>query len=343
MPASNHIKAIFRAFANRDDAAFKMAADELIAEERQRGHGLLADDLRRALNNGSSLSSLPNDVPLDKERGLPLVHVERPQFDWVRVVLSNDLRAALGQVVDEFRKRSVLASFGIHPKRKLLFFGPPGCGKTITARVMAGVLDLPLLYVRFDSVVSSYLGETAANLRRVFDYAERGNWLVLFDEFDAIGKERDNPFEHGELKRVVNTLLQLMDGFSGDSLLVAATNHHYLLDQAIWRRFDEVCHFGLPRWVERQTLLRNFLGAFHHPSINIRESTRRMAGMTGDDIERIVLDAVKSAILGNRREISPDDMTLGLERQRRRIKLAGGEPPTQKASETRHGKKPGAP
>ncbi len=172
MATSDHIKAIFKAFAGRENGLFIQAARDLINEERQKGHTLLAKDLERILSNGNLRSSsvaMPNDVPLDRERGLPLVHIERPELGWERVVLSKDLDATLRMVVKEFRKREVFRTYGLSPKRKILFFGPPGCGKSVTARVLAAVLDLPILYVRFDSVVSSYLGETAANLRKVFD------------------------------------------------------------------------------------------------------------------------------------------------------------------------------
>ena len=343
MATSDHIKALLRAFRRRDDAGFLNAAKTLIGDEEQKGHALLAKDLKRILNNGNSqLAALPiaNDVPMDKERGLALAHIERPDYTWERLVLRRELEDALRSIAEEFRKREVFKTFGLYAKRKLLFFGPPGCGKSITARVMAGVLDLPLLYVRFDSVVSSYLGETAANLRRVFDFAHRGHWVILFDEFDAIGKGRDNPFEHGELKRVVNTLLQLMDGFTGESLLIAATNHHKLLDRAIWRRFDEICRFDPPTVSDRERLLIRFCSAFRHPGVDTGKLARQMTKMTGEDIERVATDAIKSAILDARTELSDTDLQLGLSRQKRRIRLA--QPDTPKRSRKamgEHGKR----
>jgi len=325
MATSDHIKALFRAFGRQDERSFLEAAKGLVAEERQKGHNLLAADLERILSNNRSPSmptAIPYDVPMDKERGLPLAHIERPDCEWDRVVLKEALVTRLQNVVTEFRKREVFRTYGLAPKRRLLFFGPPGCGKTITARVMAGVLDLPLLYVRFDSVVSSYLGETAANLRRVFEFATQGNWIVLFDEFDAIGKARDNAFEHGELKRVVNTLLQLMDGFSGDSLLIAATNHQFLLDSAIWRRFDEVCRFDPPTVEQRASLLMHFVSGFRHPGINAAKLAKKMTRMTGDDIERACVDGVKCAIIQGRTEVREADILTGIRLQKERMKLS---------------------
>ncbi len=329
MATSDHIKALFKAFTRKDNGLFIQAARELIGEEREKGHALLAKDLERILFNGglrSAAVSIPNDVPADRERGLPLVHIERPELGWERVVLAKDLESILHNIVEEFRKREIFKSYGIDPKRRILFFGPPGCGKTITARVLAGVLDIPLLYVRFDSVVSSYLGETASNLRKVFDYVQRGYWVVLFDEFDAIGKGRDNPFEHGELKRVVNTLLQLMDGFRGDSILIAATNHEKLLDSALWRRFDEICYFDIPSPRERGELARRFLSGFRCKDMDISKMVRWMSGMTGDDIERVCIDAVKTAILDSRKDIKPNDVELSVKRQKKRMKMARERP-----------------
>ena len=329
MATSDHIKALFKAFTRKDNGLFIQAARELIGEEKQKGHALLAKDLERILSNGglrSAAVSIPNDVPTDRERGLPLVHIERPELGWERVILSKDLDAILHNIVEEFRKREIFKSYGMNPKRKILFFGPPGCGKTITARVLAGVLDVPLLYVRFDSVVSSYLGETSANLRKVFDYAQRGYWVVLFDEFDAIGKGRDNPFEHGELKRVVNTLLQLMDGFRGDSILIAATNHEKLLDSAIWRRFDEICYFDIPSPRERRELIGRFLSGFRQKDIDVSKMSRWMSAMTGDDIERVCIDAVKTAILDSRQELRLSDVELAVKRQKKRMKSALARP-----------------
>jgi len=258
---------------------------------------------------------------------------------WVRIVLSPEIEHIFKNIVTEFHKRDVFRSYGIKPKQKLLFFGPPGCGKTLASRVVAGVLGLPIVYVRFDSVVSSYLGETAANLRRVFDFIQRGNWVVLFDEFDAIGKSRDNAFEHGELKRVVNSLLQLMDAFTGDSLLIAATNHESLLDYAIWRRFDEICYFDYPTVKERESILKLFLSGVSHNRVDTTRFAMKLKRMSGGDIERICLDAIKSSILLGRREVDTEDLNIGLKNQRKRIKLSNLPPNNHKRGKEKDGEK----
>lgn len=325
MTTGDYMKAMFKAFANSDDATFREVAQALIAEERMKGHVRLAGDLERILRNGQySLPPMTRSTPLpvDKERGLPLAHVEHVDFGWERVILTSEVTETLRQVADEFRRKERLNSYGVKPKQKLLFFGPAGCGKTITARALAGELGLPLLFIRFDSLVSSYLGETAANLRKVFDFAVGGNWVVLFDEFDAIGKGRDNPFEHGELKRVVNSVLQLMDEFSGQSLLIAATNHESLLDEALWRRFDEICYFGFPSPEHRALLVKKFMGGFRLRGVDVGAVAARMGKMSGDDVEKVCLEAIKRAILSERAEVSRRDFSRAVARQKKRRSMA---------------------
>jgi SpoVK/Ycf46/Vps4 family AAA+-type ATPase len=312
------LRQLFRGYAKRDDRAFRAAAEAIISSERTKNHRLLADDLEQILSNGNGslhkrrhLAKTVN-VPKDRERGFPLVDIAEFTYDWERLVISNEKKEVLRQVVKEHFRRDVLASGGLRPKEKVLFYGPPGCGKTLAAQVMASVLCYPLVTVRFDAIVSSFLGETAANLRRVFEFIQRGQWVVLFDEFDAIAKDRDNPYEHGELKRVINTLLQLMDAFGGESLLIASTNHEGLLDSAIWRRFEEVVSFTIPSYQERLLLLHLFLRGYDSAALNFNAISTRMKGATGSDIEMVAIEAVRRALLDGRRAIRQRDIELAL-------------------------------
>ncbi|MCA9424536.1 MAG: ATP-binding protein, partial [Candidatus Omnitrophica bacterium] len=178
-----------------------------------------------------------------------------------------------------------------------------------------------LLYTRFDAIVSSYLGETAANLRKVFDYAENGKWVILFDEFDAIGKARDDVSEHGELKRVINSFLQLLDGFTSHSILVAATNHQQLLDPALWRRFDEILNFPLPNQKEIQNLIEMKLRNFPRRGLNLRTIASRLKGMSHSDVERICFDALKGAILNDMDTLDSKTFEQALETHRGRVSI----------------------
>ena len=326
MPRADLIKELVKAHAHRDNDAFRHAALKIVAEERMKNHRLLADDLERLVMNGQRMTP---DIfkarrfvpPKDRERGVDLVEVSESEFGWGRIVLPSATLELLEDLVLEHLRADVLAASGLVPRGRLLFYGLSGCGKTLAARVMAGVLSRPLVTVRFDAIVSSLLGETASNLRAVFDFVSSGEWVVLFDEFDAIGKDRDNAFEHGELKRVVNTLLQLMDSFHSNSLLIAATNHQGLLDSAVWRRFDVLVPFGLPGTQDRILLLRQFLASFDTSELRLENLARQLARASGGDIERVAQSAARRAVLDGRRCIRKADLAPALQDFRRRLAL----------------------
>jgi SpoVK/Ycf46/Vps4 family AAA+-type ATPase len=239
-------------------------------------------------------------------------------------VVSPQTRSQLDLIVEENRQGDLLRSHGLRPISKVLFCGPPGCGKTIGAEAIANALSLPLVLVRFDAVVSSYLGETAANLRKVFDFARSRQSVVLFDEFDAIGKDRADQEEHGELKRVVNSFLQMLDGFRGETLLISATNHQGLLDSALWRRFDEIVYFQMPKMPEiEEVLKRNLLQIGVDPDISFRDISQDIVGFSHSDVERIALQAVKATLLANYPSVTIETLRRCIQAHRLRIGLGG--------------------
>lgn len=330
MASGDLLRKLFRSYAKHDDAAFHIALKDIVEEERAKNHRLLASDLEKILLSGnghfskSRSTNITREVPKDRERDTPLLDIEEYSYDWDRLILSAQDTESLQQIAEEVRSTDILATAGLKPRQRVLFYGPPGCGKTLAAKVMAGVLSYPLVTVRFDAIVSSYLGETAANLRKVFDFIHYGQWVVLFDEFDAIGKDRDNPFEHGELKRVVNTLLQLMDAYRGESLLIAATNHEGLLDPAVWRRFESVIHFDVPTQQDVVLLLRLFLRGFDSSKLNFRTIARRLKGATGADVELAAVQAARYAVLSGRSSLHKEDFESSLTEFRERLALARG-------------------
>ena len=181
-----------------------------------------------------------------------------------------------------------------------------------------------MVYVRFDAIVSSYLGETATNLRKVFDYIEQGTWIVLFDEFDIIGKNRDDSHEHGEIKRVVNSFLQMLDNFSGTSIIFAATNHQNMLDFAIWRRFDDVVYYELPDETTRQTLFERFLRPMKRDNnIDLKTLSERSERLSPSDIKMIAEEAMKLAIINARSSLSMGDLSTALDKFIKREKVKG--------------------
>ena len=326
MPRADLIRELFKAHARKDDDAFRNAALTVVSEERKKNHRLLADDLERIVMNkrrttGSFFPKHQFVLPKDRERGMELVEVSNSELDWDRIVLPAQTLELLQDLTLEHLRADILAASGLKPRGCLLFYGPPGCGKTLAARVVAGALSRQLVTVRFDAIVSSLLGETASNLRSVFDFLEHGEWVVLFDEFDAIGKDRDNAFEHSELKRLVNTLLQLMDSFRGTSVLIAATNHEGLLDTAIWRRFDVLVPFGFPGPQDRVLMLRQFLACFDTSGLSFNNLGRRLARASGGDIERVAQSAARRAVLDGRTCILKEDVEPALQDFRRRLAL----------------------
>ncbi len=310
------IRELLKSHVHRDDDSFRRAAKDLIQRERSLNHRTLADDLERILCNGNNGIRLKPagkpgvewEIPKDKDKGFPLLTVTRPDLPWDRLVLPPAAMRQLEAVADENHRRDLLLGGGLKPKQKMLFVGPPGCGKTLAASVMATALAWPLATVRLDTVVSSFLGETATNLRRIFDFIGQDCFVVLFDEFDALGKERDRGQEHGELQRVVTALLQLMDGYQGESLLIFATNHQFMLDSALWRRFDSIVSFALPKEQDRLLMLRIFFRAFGHTDEQLAVLARLTDGASGSDIEWLVTEIIRRLLLDGRRQVEKRDV-----------------------------------
>jgi SpoVK/Ycf46/Vps4 family AAA+-type ATPase len=268
-------------------------------------------------------------LPRDPDRDAALVDARHPQRSRDEIVLAPKMGERLTRVVDEFRAQATLARHGLYPKSRLLFVGPPGCGKTLCAEIVAAELGLDILHARFDGIVSSYLGETANNLRRVFGYASQQRAVLFFDEFDALGKRRDDPQEVGELKRVVSSFLQILDAHPRDHVVIAATNHEGMLDDALWRRFDEVLCFARPTHAQLTKLLELRLSSVRRPAVDLDSFAQRMAGFSYADAERVCLEAVKAMLLRGLRELPPDLLDHELEEQQARLSLASGGSPLE--------------
>lgn len=322
MASGKILRQLIKAGASGDTDAFRRASEAVIQDERQKQHHLLANDLEQMLygeylkplrQSGRSVLPVP---PIDKERGLPLMDIRQAQRPLEEMVLPESSNAAIEELLEEHRRADVLRSFGMKPSGKVIFHGPPGCGKTLAAEVIAFELDLPLAIVRLDALVSSFLGETAANLRKVFDFIAEYPMVALFDEFDAIGKERSDSGEHGELRRVVNAVLQMMDAYQGKSLILAATNHALILDSAIWRRFDETIDFPLPNTEQIQQILSLKLrGVRRQFELDEKPLLDLFSKRSGADIERIVRRAVKRMILRSQEFLTVKDLKQAASRE----------------------------
>ncbi len=330
MASGKILRQIIKAGATGDSTAFKEASEAVIREERQKQHHLLANDLEKILygdisNQGLTSFRVKENVPTD-ERGLPLLVLRQPSRTLEDVVFSPDNQLAIDDLLEEYHRGDVLKSYGLRPADRILFCGPPGCGKTLTAEVIAAELSRPLALIRLDSVVSSYLGETAANLRKVFDFIDTTPMVALFDEFDALGKERSDSSEHGELKRVVNSVLQMLDAYQGKSLIIAATNHEVMLDSAIWRRFEEVMAFHPPLREQLIHLLEIKLrGVRREFEITDKQVLSLFTGLAHADVERVLRRSIKEMLLKGQEFLQVRHLKKAQLREKdRKLKLGGG-------------------
>jgi SpoVK/Ycf46/Vps4 family AAA+-type ATPase len=302
MIREEQIKALFRAYAEKNDASFLKTAETIISEELAANHHSFATELRRVLAQARPLreplaARQLTSLPRDRRNGDPLIHLREGKVTQDQIIFSELCGARITRIIEEHRKRLELAKHGYTPKNKILFWGPPGCGKTYTAHYLGHELGLPVGVVKLNTVISSFLGDTASHLQRVFDLASSTPMVLLLDEVDAVAKDRDDPNDVGELKRVVNSLLQAMDSFeSSKSLVIAASNHQYLLDPAIWRRFDEIVQFPLPGLEQRERYLRLLLNGVEFKG-SFQSLSRAVGTQSYSDVKRVVLEAVKTMIM----------------------------------------------
>lgn len=257
------------------------------------------------MQNEMTLSAMGStrelSVPVDPESRTILADVIYPDSNKTSVILSRSNAEKLDSFILSYKNADKLNSLGIGVSNTLLLYGPPGCGKTKCAYLIAKKLGLPLVIARLDSLISSYLGTTAKNIRTLFEFAQKMPCVLFLDEFDAIAKARDDSNELGELKRVVNSLLQNVDAMSSDSLLLAATNHEQLLDSAVWRRFDYKLEIELPDY----NAIIEMINLFTHGSLEFSEKEKRelataFNGLSGANIEEIIKKAFRNAIIRER-------------------------------------------
>ncbi|WP_312686182.1 AAA family ATPase [Brevundimonas nasdae] len=238
---------LVRAAVSGDKGRLKEVVEALAAEERAKRHDVLADRLIKALQGTGSVTLFPAERATPQQNsGRDFVSERQPRTSLSSLRLPDHVQQALSELVEENHRSDLLRSYGMQPRNRLLLAGPPGNGKTTVAEGLAEALGRPLLTVRYDALIGSYLGETNQRLRQLFEYVRSVPCVLLFDEFDAIGKERGDRQETGEIKRVVSSLLMEIDALPSYVLVVAATNHQELLDRAVWRRFQQRLELPAP-------------------------------------------------------------------------------------------------
>lgn len=248
-----------------------------------------------------AMSSTKNlSIPVDTESRSTLADIIYPNENDIEVVLSKSNAEKLESFILNYKNADKLNNLGIGVSNSLLLYGPPGCGKTQCAYLIAKQLNLPLVIARIDSLISSYLGTTAKNIRNLFEFVQKIPCVLFLDEFDAIAKARDDSNELGELKRVVNSLLQNVDAMSKDSLILAATNHHQLLDSAVWRRFDYKLEIELPDKDAVNKLIKLFVGGMGNLSEkDVAELSTLLCGLSGAEIKELITKSLRNSVIHN--------------------------------------------
>lgn len=320
MPSADQLKALLKAYVQGDDAQFTSIAMQIAAGEARSGHGKLAEELRALIDQARIRIPSPGSapIPMARPRGevADLLTVTYPKTRLSDLVLAKRTRQVLERVVREHKTLRDIRAHGLAPRKKLLLVGPPGTGKTMTASAIAGELGVPLFTVRLDRLITRYMGETAAKLRLVFDAIAQTRAVYLFDEFDSIGSERGLANDVGEIRRVVNSFLQMVEHDTSDSVIIAATNHPTILDRALFRRFDDIVRYVLPTRDEIKVALKVKIadskptGRFHWTVL-----ANLAKGLSYADIARAAEDALKHALIEHRTIVQGDVATAIAERK----------------------------
>lgn len=260
--------------------------------------------------------------PVDNETRQSLVDVYMPVSNSVDLVVSESVRTSIEEFVTSISHKNELKAAGLDANMALLLYGPPGCGKTSIAKYISNTLNMPLVIARFDSLVSSLLGSTSKNIRKVFEFANSKPCILFLDEFDAIAKARDDKHELGELKRVINSLLQNIDDFTNDNILLAATNHPELLDKAVWRRFNHLLEVKEPSKQEIESLLSIYLKNFDSDFLNDSKKVDKLIShfqfQTPANIRATINAVLTKAIIDKKSQITYEDLLLEIFKSKHR-------------------------
>lgn len=322
MATAEQIKALLKSHADRDDQRFYSIALQVAAKEARQGHHKLANDIKamveksqKAANLGVAASKPTPLVQQPKGDLKGLLELTSSSVRSSELVLSSEVRDRLEHVLLEQRQKDRLAQFGLFPRRKLLFTGPPGTGKTMSAAVLATELKLPLYTIVLDSLITRFMGETAAKLRLIFDHIKQTRAVYLFDEFDAIGTHRGVQNDVGEIRRVLNSFLLFVEQDASESMIIAATNHPELLDKALYRRFDDIIRFERPSKEQIRVLVENRLAMFDTESLAWDEITTAADGLSSAEVTRACEDAAKEGVLHHKTKINTALVTKAVNRR----------------------------
>jgi len=317
MATSKHLLALLRSHIDGDEDQFYSVALQVAANEAKQGHGRLAQELRQLVEAGRTTPKVYHDdkpALLAQPKGElgNIVAASYPDIRLSSMILDESIEESLRRILLENRQRVRLKQYGLNPRRKILFIGPPGSGKTMSASAIAGELKLPLMTVLLDGIITKFLGETASKLRVLFDAIAQSRAVYFFDEFDALGSKRSEKNDVGEIRRVLNSFLQFLEKDNGESIIIAATNHVELLDPALFRRFDDVIEYALPNEFVVQRIIEVRFATFRLEKLNWSTILKKAKGLSHAELVKACDDAAKNAVLKNRDVITQQDLLSAL-------------------------------
>ncbi len=322
MASADQLKALLKSHIEGDEAHFFSVAMQVAAHEAKAGHGKLAEDLRAMIDAAKLRRTVDPAssklVSIAQPRGelAGLLGVSYPKCHLSDMVLEQTIEDRLKRIIKELRNFGKIREHGLQPRRKLLLVGPSGTGKTLTASVLAGELGIPLFVVRLDALITKFMGETAAKLRQIFDSVRDVRGIYFFDEFDAIGSQRGLANDVGEIRRILNSFLQMIEQDNSTSLIIAATNHPEILDYALYRRFDDVVEYGLPGKAQIIAVLKSRLTDFSKPIHSWDNIARVAEGLSYADITRAAESSIKDAIIHDRAVVTEEEVRSNLDERK---------------------------
>lgn len=296
MANADQILSLIRNHLANDDAQFRKIALQISAVEAKNGHVVLARTIQELLNKHNNNANLFKIVPQNTAIDDLLLQID-PIDNFADMIADTTIMEKLERVIKEYTRRDDLQKYGLANRRKLLLYGTPGTGKTMTAGVLAKEFNLPCFIVRMEKIITKFMGETGQKLGRVFDLISAVPAVYLFDEFDAIGVQRGMDNDVGEQRRILNTFLQLLDRDASDSFIVAATNSINSIDKAIFRRFDDVIEYKLPNAEQRISLLQEYL--YSATDLDFTQVESLFEGMSHAEIKMVCSDVFKESLLND--------------------------------------------
>jgi SpoVK/Ycf46/Vps4 family AAA+-type ATPase len=300
MAKADYIISLIKSHYDNEPERFTTMALQIAAYEAKLGHGGVASEIKAYIDKATE-NKFKNKAFTTDLQGLIIENV--PAVNLNDIIVSVNIKNKINRIISEFIQRDKLRRHDLENRRKILLSGPPGTGKTLTASIIANELRLPLYTILMDKMVTKFMGETSAKLRQVFDLIQQKQGVFLFDEFDAIGGERSRDNDVGEMRRVLNSFLQFIERDNSESLIIAITNNKKLLDQALFRRFDDVILYQLPSTREKKELLQNLL-AKYADKITFTSLIKNINGLSHAEITLACFDAIKETVLNEKQDMN---------------------------------------